>query len=148
MAAARIALTYLMSCPYIITVSSLVVAWNNIGSPAMFSSEAGLPETETILALIGTNSDMQIPSHTDIQITTVSLFFFLLSPGSSSCSEALMTLTTMAPSVQAAGGQVKIYAPSGYGASLFFLATGNVQYWRQHHGQKTVVIKAILLPPL
>jgi hypothetical protein len=50
MAAARIALTYLISCSYIITVSSLVVAWNNIGSPAMFFSQAGLPQTETQLS--------------------------------------------------------------------------------------------------
>jgi hypothetical protein len=47
-----------------------------------------------------------------------------------------MTLTTMALFILTAAGQVKIYAPSGYGVSFFFLATGNVWYWRQHNGQK------------
>jgi hypothetical protein len=79
---------------------------------------------------------MQIPSHTDIQITPILLFFCCLSPGSISCSGDLMTLTTMALFILTAAGQVKIYAPSGYGVSFFSLATGNVWYWRQHNGQK------------
>lgn len=48
MVAARIALTYLTSRPYIITVSSLAVAWINIGSPVTSFSEAGLPQTDSL----------------------------------------------------------------------------------------------------
>lgn len=86
---------------------------------------------------------MQIPSHTDVQITPIFLFLCCLSPGSNSRGEALMTLTKMAHSIPRSERQVTIYAPSGYGASLLSLATGNI--WCQQCDHKTEEMKVTLL---
>lgn len=56
-----------------------------------------------------------------------------------------MTFTIMVHSIPRAEGQVTIYAPSGYGASLLSLATGNIWYWRQQRDHKTEEIKVMLL---
>jgi len=88
---------------------------------------------------------MQIPSHTDVQITPIFLFLCCLSPGSNSRGEALMTFTKMAHSIPIAEKQVKIYAPSGYGASLLSLALGNIWYWCQQCEHKTKEMKVTLL---
>lgn len=88
---------------------------------------------------------MQIPSHTDVQITPIFLFLCCLSPGSNSRGEALMTFTKMAHSIAIAERQVTIDAPSGYGASLLSLATGNIWYWCQQRDHKTEEFKVTLL---